>query len=931
MSRHPTVLLLLLIAGCGTRWSPIDADGDGYTRQDGDCWDAVEGPAGSGLAGIDIHPDATETFYDGFDQDCDGQDDFDQDGDGWVPDDMGGLATAGVPGSGLLPVGDCWDEPTAPVTDGPTGAEIHPEATETFYDGVDQDCDGLSDYDADGDGYDASDHDGDDCADDDPAINPGADESFYDGVDQDCDGNDCDQDGDGYDAAAGSCAGDDCDDDDPGIYPDPSATELWYNGIDEDCDTNDGDQDGDGYWAEDYAELVAAAGGEPLEIPAGFEGDCDDSLDSVHPGASEVWYDGTDQDCDGLSDNDADYDGYDATDQGGEDCDDLDPAVRPDASEIWYDGTDQDCDGLSDYDADRDGYDALAYAGADCDDLDPSINPGAPETWYDGTDQDCDGLSDYDADYDGYDAATYSGEDCDDLDASINPGATETWYDGTDQDCDGLSDYDADYDDYDAAEHGGEDCDDGRSDVYPGATEAWDGVDNDCNELEDDMAVDMAAVGWLDGSSAGVYLGHHSALSWGDIDGDGVTELLVGATEDASQRGTVWVVDAGAPGALRGTAEGYANPTVEGTDASGSMAIMGPEQGDLTGDGVDDLLVAGTDVHDAANSAAALYQGGSGMIGVLTPSSALLELTGAGGAEPPTVLSHLDLDGDGTAELLWSDWDKRDSWSYYNSPVFLIQPAGLSGSTDLESAASEYLFAWTAGEQFGRTMGGGDLDGDGYDDLIAAAPGYDDGGVGGLVGVYTGANPLPSWSWYDFSYQTDLSIGGAVGGSLGGAGTPQVCDLDDDGAMDLVVADPASATVYVFLSAASRFGGSVSVADAEITITGSAGSLFGHALQAGDFTGDGVDDLYVGAPGSDDPASPSASWDGALTLFDGLTISSLGSASTSDASATLLPSQASLLGATLIGVDLDLDGVLDPVVAAPSHDGQGRVWLVPSP
>ena len=931
MIRRPTVIMLLLAAGCGTSWEAIDVDGDGYTRQDGDCWDATEGPGGSGLTGADIHPDASETFYDGIDQDCDGQDDFDQDGDGWVSDEHGGATTLGVPDSGLLPVGDCWDEPTGPADGGPGGVDINPDASETFYDGVDQDCDDHSDYDADYDGHDSDAYEGDDCDDADATINPDAAETWYDGTDQDCDGNDCDQDGDGHDASQDACDGSDCDDTDDAIYPDPTVEETWYNGVDENCDKNDGDQDGDGYWIDEYEDLVSALGGEPLEIPEGYDGDCDDADAGAYPDASEIWYDGADQDCSGGSDYDADMDGYDSSDHGGTDCDDDDANVFPGQFETYYDGVDQDCDGLSDYDADRDGHDSIDYGGGDCEDLDAAIGPHASEIWYDGVDQDCDGLSDYDADYDGHDALAYGGADCDDSDLFISPDASETWYDGTDQDCDGLSDYDADYDGYDAADHGGDDCDDLRLDVNPGAAEAWDNTDNDCNGLPDDLTVGLAATGWLDASSAGDDLGHTGTLSYGDVDGDGVTELLVGSTENQGRRGSVWVVDAGAPSTLRGAADGYANPTVEGADSDGSMAIMGPVQADLTGDGVVDLLVGGTDYNDGDNAAAALYEGGSGMVGVLTPSSALLELTGASSAEPPAVISHLDLDGDGVAELIWADWDKQDTWSYYNSPVYLIETAGLTGIMDLEDAATEYLFSWTADEQLGRSMGGGDLDGDGYDDLVLAAPGYAGGSTDGYVGVYTGADPLPSWSWYDYSYQADLSIEGVAGGSLGEAGGPQVCDLDDDGAMDLVVSDPSSAAVYVFLAAADKFGGSYVTTDADLTLTGSTGSLFGHALQAGDFTGDGVDDLWVGAPGSDDPGSPSASWDGALVLFDGLLVTGLGSATTSDASASLVPSQASMLGSSLIGVDLDLDGVLDPVVSAPAHDGQGRVWLVSSP
>ena len=92
-----------------------DADGDGALSSDyggKDCDDANS----------DIYPGAEEIWYDGVDQDCDGNDD-DQDGDGYSQAD------------------DCND------TDG----AIKPGATEIWYDGVDQNCDDLSDYDADQD------------------------------------------------------------------------------------------------------------------------------------------------------------------------------------------------------------------------------------------------------------------------------------------------------------------------------------------------------------------------------------------------------------------------------------------------------------------------------------------------------------------------------------------------------------------------------------------------------------------------------------------------------------------------------------------------------------------------------------------------------------------------------------------------------------
>jgi hypothetical protein len=138
-------------------------------------------------------------------------------------------------------------------------------------------------------------------------------------------------------------------------------------------------------------------------------------------------------------DSDDDGDGF--GDDDGTDCDDTNANTYPSAAEV-YDGEDNDCDGVIDENtigSDDDG-DSYSEADGDCDDGDDATYPGAFEE-PDLKDNDCDGIIDegtslYDDDGDGF---SETDNDCDDNDADVNPGAAEIC-DGIDNNCNGLRD-----------------------------------------------------------------------------------------------------------------------------------------------------------------------------------------------------------------------------------------------------------------------------------------------------------------------------------------------------------------------------------------------------------------------------------------------------------------------------------------------------------
>ena len=140
-----------------------DVDEDGFDTEDAGGLDCDDSDAS-------VHPDADDEWYDGVDSNCAGDDDYDQDGDGYQTIVWNDEIVQGG--------GDCQDN----------NASMYPGAPDTWYDGVDSDCEGNDDFDQDRDGSRSLFHGrGSDCDDMDPNINLNGTEAIN-GVDDDCDG-----------------------------------------------------------------------------------------------------------------------------------------------------------------------------------------------------------------------------------------------------------------------------------------------------------------------------------------------------------------------------------------------------------------------------------------------------------------------------------------------------------------------------------------------------------------------------------------------------------------------------------------------------------------------------------------------------------------------------------------------------------------------
>ena len=267
-----------------------------------------------------------------------------------------------------------------------------------------------------------------DCDDTNASIHPGATETICDGLDNDCDAGSSDApdlDGDLFDACGSADIsnpdGRETDCDDSNLTVNPSVTEVCGDSVDNNCDgTIDDDGIGGFVW---HADLDGDSFGDPAvsvsacEQPSGHvvdATDCDDTDFSVNPDATEICGDGINNDCSIVTVDIFDIDGD--TFNCDVDCDETNPAVNPGAVEAICDGIDNDCAaGTPDADdADSDLHDVCGPGdlvdpdglAADCNDADAGINPGAAEVPDDAIDQDCNGFDTItcfvDADKDGF-------------------------------------------------------------------------------------------------------------------------------------------------------------------------------------------------------------------------------------------------------------------------------------------------------------------------------------------------------------------------------------------------------------------------------------------------------------------------------------------------------------------------------------------------
>jgi hypothetical protein len=439
------------------------------------------------------------------------------------------------------------------------------------------------------------------------------------------------------------------------------------------------------------------------------------------------------------------------------------------------------------------------------------------------------------------------------------------------------------------------DCDDDDAAMNPDAAEVLDGTDNDCDGVTDDVKAGVDSDASL--SAAAGDLGWRG-LSIGDLDADGLPEVVASApTLDRSADAGIYLLEGADYLSFSGDPSLLAETAITLTSAFG---YVGERQGDIDGDGDDDLVAIGWN-----GTPALLVFAGPVAPGALTDADASLTLDTTAGTTEGAVLSDTDPDGDGACGFLVGDPTTGDVRVWTAAPAdSVVDPADADA-------------VWSGRPGLGRALAAGDLDGDGADDIAVAdyVSGYVHVLPASTVSTSGDASTLASWS---FDLQTNV---GMYGGLAFG-------DIDPDGAADIVIGEPFAPAngravdggrVEAFRGPLAP--GTYTFADADLVIEGDGmGTIydFGHHVGVADPFGDGPV-ILASAP----VAGSATSW---LFGFD------------TDVSTVWTNHVLSIEGAVRgdgIGhrfavEDLDLDGAPEWVVAAPdatSSASGGSLWF----
>jgi hypothetical protein len=311
-----------------------------------------------------------------------------------------------------------------------------------------------------------------------------------------------------------------------------------------------------------------------------------------------------------------------------------------------------------------------------------------------------------------------------------------------------------------------------------------------------------------------------SVSTAGDVNGDGYSDVIVGAYRYSSYTGRAYIYYGGA------SMDNVADVTMTGEAANNYFGYFVSTAGDANGDGYADVIV-GAPGYSTNTGRAYIYYGGSPMNNV---SDVIMTGEAINNYFGWSVSTAGDVNGDGYADVIVGAYQYSSgtgrAYIYY-------------GGSLMDNVADVILTGETANDNFGISVStAGDVNGDGYADVIVGASGYN--GNTGRVYVYFGGASMNNIA--------DITLNGEVTNNYFGSSVSTAGDVNGDGYKDIIVGANGYSTntgrAYVYVQSMTG----TNIPDLSMTGEAAANSNFGFSVSnAGDVNGDGYADVIVGA------------------------------------------------------------------------------------
>jgi hypothetical protein len=355
----------------------------------------------------------------------------------------------------------------------------------------------------------------------------------------------------------------------------------------------------------------------------------------------------------------------------------------------------------------------------------------------------------------------------------------------------------------------------------------------------------LTALAWQEEPDSAFAEFGSSVSTAGDVDGDGFADVIVGAryyTNGEASEGGAWVYE-GSEAGLATTAAWQTQSNSVGAYYGSSVAAAG----DVNGDGFGDVVVGAPGYFASLSTRGAIYVYHGSSSGLST-TVARFNMGSPGNLLGTSVAGAGDVNGDGYGDVVVGDPGYDLSSSLYDVGRVLVYQGSSAG---IGTAASSSIVGSNSDSQFGQTVDtAGDVNGDGYNDIVFGQPGWPDPADMSNDDVGEGRAYLHLGSSAGVQTTAIWTLSGSQSGQQLGSAVAGVGDTNGDGYSDVLVGsnlydngENNEGIVLLFLST----GSTLAATSAWSYQSNQVSAQLGDAVApAGDVNGDGRADVIVG-------------------------------------------------------------------------------------